>query len=310
MIRLTRKEWLRLILLLSSLSGKAYGQASGLEEKFLILRDTTTWKQVTAISLAFPAHHPQGMVKVGPYFYMSSVEVHDRAAGKGVGHLFKFDSGGKLIADLRLGEGAMYHPGGIDYDGEAIWIPVAEYRPDSKSIVYKVDPASLTATEVFRFADHLGGIVHDTDSHTLHGINWGSRDYYSWKFDSNDSIINESLTGNRRIANPSFYIDYQDCHCVGNNRMLCGGLKNYRNANSVFRLGGLELVDLSDHSPVHQIPVQLWSPSGKPMTQNPFWLESTEQGIKAYFVPDDEQATMFVFEIELPKMIVVPRGGR
>lgn len=312
MNRTIRKSWLLPTVLLLALSSRVFGQASAsdLGTKFLLLRDTTTWKQVAAVPLLFPAHHPQGMVKIGPYFYMSSVEVHDRAAGKGEGHLFKFDSAGDLLADIRLGEGPMYHPGGIDFDGKHIWVPVAEYRASSHSIVYKVDPVTLNTTEVFRFDDHLGGIVHDTDSHTLHAINWGSRDYYRWKFNSNNIIINELSPGKLRINNPSYYIDYQDCHYVGNHRMLCGGLKNYRNTDSVFRLGGLELVDLSDHSPVHQTPVQLWSPSGKPMTQNPFWLESTEEGIRAYFVPDDDQSTMFVFEIELPKVILAPRGGR
>ena len=47
----------------------------------------------------------------------------------------------------------MYHPGGIDYDGDDIWVPVAEYRPNSRSIVYRVDPETMKATEVFRFAD-------------------------------------------------------------------------------------------------------------------------------------------------------------
>ena len=32
----------------------------------------------------------------------------------------------------------MYHPGGIDYDGRHIWVPVAEYRPNSRSIIYRV----------------------------------------------------------------------------------------------------------------------------------------------------------------------------
>ena len=34
----------------------------------------------------------------------------------------------------------MYHPGGIDYDGRHIWVSVAEYRPNSRSIVYRIDP--------------------------------------------------------------------------------------------------------------------------------------------------------------------------
>ena len=282
-------------------SEKVCGQSPvhDLGEKILLLRDTTTWKQITSVPLLFPAHHPQGMVKIGTNFYLSSVEVLDRAAGKGIGHLFKFDANGKLLADLKLGEGPMYHPGGIDFDGKAIWVPVAEYRPDSRSVVYKVDPSTLKTKEVLRFADHIGGIVHDPESRKLHGISWGSRNYYQWVLGSGDKVISESSPEKLRIKNPSYYIDYQDCHYVGNHRMICGGLKNDRNGDSVFRLGGLEMVDLLTHRPIHQVPVQLWSPSGKPMTQNPFWLESTQGGIRAYFVPDDDQATMYVYEVEL-----------
>ncbi|GHB61328.1 DUF6454 family protein [Persicitalea jodogahamensis] len=302
MNRLSGKGWLLLPFLLFLFSGKVCGQLPihDLGKKFLLLRDTTTWKQIASIPLLFPAHHPQGMVKIGTNFYLSSVEVLDRAAGEGIGHLFEFDASGKLLADLKLGEGPMYHPGGIDFDREAIWVPVAEYRPDSRSVVYKVDPATLATTEVFRFADHIGGIVHDFVSHKLHGINWGSRHFYQWALGAGDKVLTQLSPEKLRVANPTYYIDYQDCHYIGNHRMLCGGLKNYRNGDSVFRLGGLEMVDLLTHRVIHQIPVQLWSPSGRPMTQNPFWLESTEEGIRGYFVPDDNQATMYVYEAKLP----------
>ncbi|HEV7350037.1 DUF6454 family protein [Telluribacter sp.] len=281
-------------------AGKVLAQdkaPTDLIRKFRSLRDTTTWNQVKQVPLKFPVHHPQGMVKVGPYFYMSSVEVLNREAGQGVGHLFKFDANGKLLADVKLGEGSRYHPGGIDYDGQHIWVPVAEYRPSSSSIVYKVNPETRQVTEVFRFADHLGGIVHNTDAHTLHGISWGSRNYYDWKLDARGGVLASGKSpGQLRVPNPSYYIDYQDCQYVGNNLMLCGGLKNYRQGTSTFRLGGLELVDLTKQQPVHQVPVPLWAPSGRPMTQNPFWLESTPGGIRAYFVPDDNEATLFVYE--------------
>src|SRR5205085_9104249 len=101
--------------------------------------------------------HPQGMVKIGDAFYVSSVD-----KGKGAGHLFKIDRDGNLAGDLPLGAGVVYHPGGIDYDGASIWVPVAEYRPDSRAIVFKVDPQTMKATEVVRVADHIGAIVHDT----------------------------------------------------------------------------------------------------------------------------------------------------
>lgn len=271
---------------------------SELVTKFRTVTGTTSWNQVAEVPLAFPAHHPQGMVKVGAFFFMSSVEVLDRAAGQGVGHLFKFDASGKLLADIRLGEGAIYHPGGIDYDGKYLWVPVAEYRPSSRSIVYKVDPESLKVTEVLRFDDHLGGLVHDPVSHTLHAISWGSRAFYAWPLSADGLISEMKPVQAKGVPNPSYYIDYQDCHYAGNHQMLCGGLKNYKNGNTTFGLGGLELVNLTDHRPVHQVPLALWSPTGRPMTQNPFWLESTETGLRAYFVPDDDAAaTLFVYEV-------------
>ena len=103
---------------------------------------------------------------------------YDRDTGEGDGHLFKIDLKGKLLADLKLGEGRsitrrhrLRRP--------LIWVPVAEYRPNSRSIIYRVDPATMKATEVFRFGDHIGGIVHNTDDKTLHGVSWGSRRFYA-----------------------------------------------------------------------------------------------------------------------------------
>ena len=100
----------------------------------------TKWTRVSSLPIPFPTFHPQGLVKIGDTFFLSSVEVLDRDAGKGIGHLFKMDSTGRRLADLKLGEGAIYHPGGLDYDGANIWVAVAEYRPNSRSIVYRVDP--------------------------------------------------------------------------------------------------------------------------------------------------------------------------
>ena len=37
---------------------------------------------------------------------------------------------------------------------------------------------------MFRFADHIGGIVHNTDDNTLHGVSWGSRRFYRWTLDA------------------------------------------------------------------------------------------------------------------------------
>ena len=275
----------------------------------------TQWKQVAAIPMQFDTQHPQGMVKIGDDFYVSSVEIkkpttrfpqpvdgYDRDTGEGAGHLFKFDKTGKLLADLPLGEGSIYHPGGIDYDGRYIWVPVAEYRPNSASIVYRVDPATMKAEEVFRYGDHVGGIVHNTDDNALHGVSWGSRRFYRWTLDAQGKVTNADVSSEAlRKPNRANYIDYQDCKYLGRREMLCSGLNGYqmKKDGPRFALGGFEIVDLASNVAIQQVPVELWTESGLPMTQNPFWVEATATGLRAYFMPEDEKSTLYVYEAEI-----------
>lgn len=276
-----------------------------LETKIKQLDPNTIWTQKKALPLKFPTFHPQGMVKIGNFFFMSSVEVtkppKNGDTGKGVGHLFKFDSTGTLISKISLGEGSIYHPGGIDFDGKYIWIPVAEYRPNSKSIIYKVDVLTLQIEELMRFNEHIGAIVHDTESNKLLGASWGSRNFYEWQLNTKGKVMTNVSPEQLRIKNPSFYIDYQDCHYLGNHQMLCSGFQKYSHPNgNVVRLGGFEIVNLIDKRPIFQVPIKLWSPSGLAMTNNPFWVETIKGGLKAYFVPDDDSAsTLFIYETEL-----------
>ena len=216
--------------------------------------------------------------------------------------MFKIDAGGRLLGDLRLGEGSMYHPGGIDYDGQNIWVPVAVYLPDSRSIIYRVDPGTMKATEVFRFPDHIGAIVHNTDDHTLHGVSWGSRRFYRWTLDADGKVTNAGVPPEQlRTLNPSFYVDYQDCKYVGGRRMLCTGVTEFRQpgAAAPFRLGGMELVDLAASRPLHQVPVLLWTATGFDMTHNPSWVEASASGLRAYFMPEDDKSTIYVYDVEV-----------
>ncbi len=276
------------------------------------LAKSTDWTLVKEVPINFPTNHPQGMVKIGDVFYVSSVEItqrttrlnppkdgYDRDTGAGVGHLYKIDANGNLLGSVTLGEGSIYHPGGIDFDGTHIWVPVAEYRPNSAAIVYKVDPATMKAEEVFRFRDHLGGIVHNTDDGTLHAVTWGARRFYSWAVSDLANVkMTDAVPLEQATMNVGHYIDYQDCHYVGGQEMLCTGVASYDPPGDVptFRLGGFELVNLTDNRPVHQVPLPLWSPSGLPMTQNPFWMEAIDGGVRGYFMPDDDKSTLFIYE--------------
>ena len=43
---------------------------------------------------------------------------------------------------------------------------------------------------MFRFADHIGAIVHNIDGHTLHGVSWGSRRFHRWTLGSAGRVTN------------------------------------------------------------------------------------------------------------------------
>jgi hypothetical protein len=125
---------------------------------FRLMGRDTLWTHVATIAMSWRTFHTQGLVKIGETFYVSAVEVIestvrtgtvtdalydfalDRSPGAGRGWLFKFDATGHLLGQLELTDGTKYHPGGIDYDGHSIWVPVAEYRPNSTSHIYRVDP--------------------------------------------------------------------------------------------------------------------------------------------------------------------------
>ncbi len=253
------------------------------------------WRAVGKIPLQFDAFHTQGLVKIGSNFYISSVEVQqktksasasktgfNKTAGQGVAHLFQVDEQGKIVNQITLGEETMYHPGGMDYDGESIWVPVSEYRPKSLSIIYKVDPTTLKAVEAFRVMDHIGGVVFNRELKTLVGLNWGSDFFYEWTPEGR--VL-------RKVKNEIGDIQYQDCKYVQGPAMVCGGVLG--NAE-----GRLDLIDLFDFSRIRG----LWSiprTSGKIlMTRNPMTLEQQDNGrILYYFLPEDHFGTIYIYEL-------------
>ena len=303
--------------LASAVASEPVRKTDTLGDHFMKLTRGSQWTPAGEIKVQFDTFHPQGMVKIGDDFFVSSVNIiqkpakydaprdgYDRDTGRGEGHLFKIGPDGKLLGDLKLGDGTMYHPGGIDFDGKHIWVPAAEYRPNSRSVIYRVDPQTMTSEKMFTFADHIGGLVHDTETSTLHGVSWGSRRFYAWPLGDDGQPKNaEAEPAKLRVLNPAQYIDYQDCHSAGASRMLCSGLNTYRTSPDAkpFSLGGMELVDFSDNRPVWQLPVEKWAPSGLPMTQNPFFVEPHGEGLRAWFMPDDDTSTIFVFDIAAAK---------
>ena len=277
---------------------------------FTNLTRSANWKLVERIKLNFPTFHPQGILKLGDVYYLSSVEIisepkkidrsegtPERTPGQGVGHLFKVDEKGELIDSVVLSEQQIYHPGGIDYDGRWIWVSVSEYRPNSKSIIYRVDPKDLSAEEVFRVDDHIGAVAFNADAKVLHGTSWGSRRFYSWKLNGELSALDPDIQPKKEfVVNGSHYIDYQDCQFLRSPNMICGGVTVYDQLQDAFSLGGIELIDLNTKISVYQIPMNFRSDSGRVMTFNPFYVEENGDALRFYFAPDDNDTFIYVWD--------------
>lgn len=288
------------------------GAVLSISKRFQRLSRQTSWDLVSQKELPFATHHPQGMTKWGELYFLSTVEVTEfprriesesrsgRAPGRGVGHLIAFDSDGEKKGEMQLGDDQLYHPGGIDSDDQFIWVPVAEYRPDSRSVIYRVCPSSMVATEVQRVDDHVGAVIRDTQQNRLIGFSWGSRRIYSWSLDAKyESVIHPGSVSPEPITNPQFYIDYQDGQYVGDGLALVSGLSGYRiPGGGRFSLGGIDLIDLATMRPVHQLPVELYTDRTphRVLTQNPMYVEKNLVGLRFHFIPEDNRSRWYIFD--------------
>ena len=125
-------------------------------ERVMKLTRDSVWSPVAAVPIKFTTHHPQGMVKIGDTYFVSSVEIKvpDQALSAARRRLRPGCRRGRgpPVQDRRRGASArrsaaggsvrFITPAGSTTTAGIIWVPVAEYRPDSRSIIYRVDPAT------------------------------------------------------------------------------------------------------------------------------------------------------------------------
>jgi hypothetical protein len=257
----------------------------------------TKWTLTDKLKLRFPTYHTEGLAFAGDRMFLSSVQIieptkkfpspqggYDRTPGKGIGHLFVMDRQGNLQKDITLGEGDMYHPSGIDSDGKNVWVDVAQYRPNSSAIIYRVDATTFQVHKQFEVKDHIGGIVLDKVNGHLVGNNWGSRRFYEWTPDGRTV---------RTWDNPNHFIDYQDCQYVPDRKMICGGITEFSQTpaagggGATYELGGIGLVDLRSHAIINEVPFQQWSGAGHVMTRNPFEMAADGNRLTLWAAPDN-----------------------
>lgn len=73
--------------------------------------------------------------------------------------------------------------------GDNFFLSSVEIIERTERFVYRIHAETLEVTGVFRFPDHLGGIVHDVETGNLHAVSWGSRRLYSWDLDDSLNVV-------------------------------------------------------------------------------------------------------------------------
>jgi hypothetical protein len=153
-------------------------------------------------------HHVQGIDVEGKNLWISSV---DSTAQKG--YLSRVDlSTGRLEAQVEIQSGEYIHPGGISLSGNAIWVPLAEYRRNGKSTVQQRDKRSLSLLSQFAVNDHIGCLA--VGRGWIAGGNWDSLQIYFW--DHRGRLL-------RKVENPSGN-RYQDMKWVDGTIIASGKL--------------------------------------------------------------------------------------
>ena len=92
--------------------------------KALMATEPEEWQLIESVDLKFDTYHPQGMLKVGDTFYITTVKVDRRPRytrqgkqvsvadeGAGKGYLMQFDAGGNLLKRIanQLSFRLIYH---------------------------------------------------------------------------------------------------------------------------------------------------------------------------------------------------------
>lgn len=266
------------VVLLMVLAAQVSAAPNPVGRALLALAPQTRWAVVERVPLDFDAHHPQGLVKRGDRYYLTAVEKRFWPL-RGKGWIFELGADGKKLRAHEIANGKVFHPGGLDFDGTSLWTAVAEYRPRSSARVVRIDPATLEARPQFTVPDHLGALVRLPECDTFVGASWGAEQFYT--LDAKGSVL-------ARRANPSRWIELQDCKYLEGQLMLGSGFDGDR--------AGLELFRLDTGTLVRRIPIDVKSDRGSPMTRNPLCAELVGGRVRLHCIPDDGRSTLYVLE--------------
>ncbi len=214
-------------------------------------------------------HHVQGIDFDERHLWVTSV---DKELQKGYLQEFSLSTGEELRT-VEVTAGIRFHPGGMSADAESLWLPVAEYRRASSSVIQKRNVRTLELEYQFDVADHIGCIAVTPD--VLIGANWDSRDFYVW--DRKGLLL-------RKVPNPTPNA-YQDLKFV-DGRLVAAGLLPGKN-------GAIDWLDYPTFHLVRRVTVGQTS-RGVAYTSEGMAV----RGDQLYLLPEDSPSRLFQFHFE------------
>lgn len=209
-------------------------------------------------------YHVQGLGLDAKHFWVTSVDIPNH---KGYLHQFNRKTG-KFERQIDLSAGARYHPGGFSIEGDSIWVPVAEYKPDSSALLVEIDKRTLSIKRKFVVPDHIGCVAINGD--TLIAGNWGSRRFYVFNVQGKQLQVLDNPEANQ----------YQDIKFSGG-MLVASGVFNHAG-------GAVDWLAWPSLRLVHRIPFGLTD------RDIPYTAEGMAiQGQNLYLLPENGPSRVF-----------------
>jgi hypothetical protein len=223
-------------------------------------------ERLGVIELKANLAHVQGIDLDDRHLWVTSVDSKTR---KGFLHEFLLSTG-ELTRFVEVQDGVRFHPGGISADKRSIWIPVAEYRRESTTVIQQRDKKTLAVGFQFEVPDHIGCVA--ADPKVLVGGNWDSRELYVW--DRRGRLLRKApnSTGNA----------FQDIKLSGG--MLIGGGLLPR------RSGAIDWLDFPSLRPRRRMTVRN-TDRGEPFTREGMAI----RGGRLYLLPEDGPSRLYIY---------------
>lgn len=268
--------------------------------KLMSTSDSDEWTYVDSLKLHLETDHPQGLLRLGEdRYFLSTVRFTKTEGGspdlatEGQGYLIEVSRTADGVEEkrrLQLGAGLVYHPGGLATDGTNIYVPVSEYRADSRCSIYKVDAQTFEVVgEPTPFPDHIGALSMDVERRRIFGMSWAARKIYVWNFDWKLLYMN---------LNPVQNVDYQDIDFIGGNVLACSGFSRFKLGDEVVEVGGIDLIDASTWLPFHRIMVTTRTHTGRLLCHNAFTHRLVYPDLfMAFVADDDDQSRVEVYKV-------------